>query len=409
MLRIFGLASVIAGGVFFYAANRAPLEQQALKPIAQQSRVPSRKPMPAVHSGFLFHQPQLLNFPVGYEMGTLAAGDLNGDSLIDLAVTSSFNGTCVIWMYPQMPGGSFDAPMSAATMDRCGVIAVADVNGDGNNDIITSDVHVLLSTPGGFSQAAYPASGGQMQVIDVDGDQDLDIVTVTTDSGMDVLYNDGTGTLSAPSHQDLPLGSYMDISQGDVNGDGRQDLVRSTGGTSWVFPKVSANRFHQLGYHSTRSRFANAIGDFNRDGRQDLAETISSDPVSVLISLQDQTGRLVPSVNLPTFFNPGPVEATDLDGDGLADLVVGHGSSFGFYLQGPAGLYPERIVSTGFPYAFSQTGAMIALDLDNDGYGDVVGGSYGGPLLIAKGHARYCQRIKSAEVCREVPAPGRGL
>src|SRR5207302_1601383 len=116
-------------------------------------------------------------------------------------------------------------------------VAVGDVNGDGRLDLVTAnytsnDVSVLLGTdPGSFQTQQTLAVGPlplSVAVADVNGDGRLDLVLPSrpgaATSDVSVLLGTGDGTFG-PLQQ---FGAGMRPSAavvGDVNGDGRPDLI----------------------------------------------------------------------------------------------------------------------------------------------------------------------------------------
>ncbi|MCL7457927.1 VCBS repeat-containing protein [Micromonospora echinofusca] len=190
-------------------------------------------------------------FAPGAEIG--AVGDVNGDGRADivafthnaagdvyvaLSTGASFAGTAVKWHEYFAIAGEYPA--------------LGDVNGDGRDDIITftqgphtaSDVIVALSTGTGFGPPQkwhdLFAVGAELpRVGDVDGDGRDDIVTFTCDANADVYAATSTGTSFAGTtvkwHDFFCLGGEFPY-LADVDGDGRDDIV--------VFTKGATNDVH---------------------------------------------------------------------------------------------------------------------------------------------------------------------
>ncbi len=143
-------------------------------------------------------QPQVNYRSGGYEPHSLAIGDLNGDGYPDLVVVSycqdltNCNGGIVSVLLGN-GDGTFHAPVSYSSggLDALSV-ATADVNGDGNLDVIVTnmvgnggngEVGVLVGNGDGTFQAAvtFPSGGNQPEsvvVSDVNGDSKPDVVLV---------------------------------------------------------------------------------------------------------------------------------------------------------------------------------------------------------------------------------------
>ena len=116
-----------------------------------------------------------------------------------------------------------------------------------------------------------------------------------------------------------------DIASGDLNADGRTDLVVPNPGTNeiYVFLGTSSGVPTRTKLTSVTNPTNAGIGDFNRDGKMDLAIThgeFSTAGVSILIG--NGSGGFGPPTNFPTTAWTHLVVA-DFNKDGDADVFIG--------------------------------------------------------------------------------------
>ena len=221
-------------------------------------------------------------------------------------------------------------------------ILTADMDGDGDLDIVTSDLvnatsaalTVYFREASDTGNPTAPATYTENEKIlalaggDFDGDGDVDVATLRKET-IGLRWNDGTGDLTNRGIIFRSPGSGDDeLLSADMNGDGIDDLVLAHAGLDQVHPFLGReNGSFQNGDpvatgNSPRSLVA---GDFDGDGDLDLATAnwISVD-LSVLINDSDPGGfSLNPATVVEIGGKPRDLAAADLDDDGRDDLVVG--------------------------------------------------------------------------------------
>ncbi len=176
-------------------------------------------------------------FPAGTHPYALAAGDVDGDGDNDL-VAANDDGNSMTVMFNDGTGAFTGA--QAYPMGRARGIALADFNGDGALDAVTSDFYTALGALGdevsvrlghgdgtfgpraGYRTQALPEDVG---VADFNGDGNLDlVVTCGVDDSMVVLRGNGDGTFMPFEAFD----AYSDpqgLALGDFDGDGDTDVA----------------------------------------------------------------------------------------------------------------------------------------------------------------------------------------
>jgi hypothetical protein len=162
------------------------------------------------------------------------AADFNGDGKVDLAVTNLSGNKVAILL--GNGDGTFNFPATYTVGTAPISIVSADLNGDGRADLVVGSagtlfqqnagLHVLRGNGDGSFQApdvySLPGSAASMLSADIDGDGNIDIV-VSTPAGTLVFPGTGTGALNSPVTY-LGFGSNALVT-GDFNGDGTSDVA----------------------------------------------------------------------------------------------------------------------------------------------------------------------------------------
>jgi hypothetical protein len=296
--------------------------------------------------------------------------DVNGDGLADI-VGFGQAGTLVAL---GTAGGSFAQPFVAVanfgvnqgwSSDNIFRRELADVNGDGRDDIVgfgTAGVLVSLAQAGGTFGAPTlastnfnPANGWTSQdgsartLADVNGDGFADIVGFGT-GGTLVALGTGTGSFGAATFAVANFGTNQGWASnnvfhrevGDVNGDGRADIVGfGTAGTLVALGQANGTfgaatfalgNFGTNQGWSTQDVFTRDLADVNGDGRDDI---VGFGIAGTFVAYGQANGSFSPaSFDLANFGrdqgwssdNIFHRELADVNGDGRAD-IVGFGQS----------------------------------------------------------------------------------
>jgi hypothetical protein len=198
-------------------------------------------------------QPAVAYTSGGIIATSVAVGDVNHDGKPDLLVANDCAGSCsqIKGAVAVLLGNGDGTLQTAISYDSGGSgansVTVADVNGDGNKDLLVSNlvpntVGVLLGNGDGTFQPAviYSSDPGatasvvaSVGVADINGDGKPDLLVVNQSVGGDgnnggaaaVLLGNGDGTFQAAVN--YLSGGYqaLRIGVGDVNEDGRLDLL----------------------------------------------------------------------------------------------------------------------------------------------------------------------------------------
>ena len=179
------------------------------------------------------------------------------------------------------------------------------------------------------SYARYPTGHGPAALAsgDLNGDGRQDLVTANEEGGsVSVLLNGGDGTF--PARRDYGTGGApTSVAVGDLNGDSKPDLVTASSQRNRVSVLLnngegtfSAARRYRVGRGPVRV----AIGDFDDDGKPDLI-VVNADGNSVSVLRNRGDGSFDPKVDDPAGDRPSSIAIADVNGNGTLDLAIGHG------------------------------------------------------------------------------------
>ena len=198
----------------------------------------------------------------------------------------------------------------------------------GSNDIRTSDTRTAQS----IGELGFVASGGGVLEVapvgqgvtdtDFDMDGDIDLLVANRRGPVRVLENDGRGTFVSVSPESLGIHHRAGdgVSTGDVNGDGRLDVLLTSNDEGHLYLGTSAGQFrHSQSFENTEG-YMGGFADLDCDGDLDLV--FAGDDV---IYINDGEGRFAPGPSLPTgaLDDPRAIAFADIDADGDLDFALG--------------------------------------------------------------------------------------
>ncbi|MBL8861826.1 MAG: FG-GAP repeat protein [Planctomycetes bacterium] len=261
--------------------------------------------------------------------------------------------------------------------DRLGawIRGAGDVNNDGRPDwIVGAPEDGNIISPGrGFARVYSGATGAVLHTllgvsngdrfgtsVDQAGDVNLDgfadvvvgapnVSSLGNNRGRVTIHSGATGaalfTFDGAVNNDR-LGTIV-VGVGDVNGDGRPDVLSASrdasgGGTQRgvvrVFSGLTGGILHDLAGGGNGQRLglsAAAIGDVTGDGRADFVVSTLTAGVRVYNGSTGGIAYTVPSPSPDDLFGASVGSIGDLTGDGVRDLLVGATQDANIFNQGP--------------------------------------------------------------------------
>jgi hypothetical protein len=245
----------------------------------------------------------------------------------------------------------------------------------GAGGVSTTGSTSTTSTQAPCLPTTYPVNTRPTGIVlaDLDGDGRLDVVvTNQEDQTVSVLRGNGDGTL-APQEV-LGIGARpRGIVAADLDGDGRLDLAVATSGNGSVGTRLNAGggifgspAFTQVGGPTASEPTGLAAADVDHDGRVDLVLTFPEEgTITVLQGKGDGAFTVGDSFPLGELSDsPDAIVAVDLDGDGWVDIVAATGGSEIVVLRNHGGVFATvEHVNAGAAEAY----AVLAADLDGSG------------------------------------------
>lgn len=341
-----------------------------------------------------------------------ALADLDGDGRQDIAVGSYSDSTLRIYRNQTVPGDAtpaFIAQAPVATTNNPDQLAIADINNDGLKDVVSIgdvishpvsvNLNITSLTAGtgpAFASgqgvgAAFTPSG--LALADADLDGRIDLFVAGLDGNVRVFRNTtapGSATVAFAAPVSLAVGgSSGALAAGDLDGDGRPDLVRANASANSI--SVLLNQGTTPGTISFSAPTLVPVGanvsdvlvaDLNVDGRPDIAAALfTGNQFAVLRNLTPPGGtlRLDAVVTRPVDGDALRLDAGDLNGDGMPDLAAALLDTGTVALARNSTAPDTASLSFTSRTGFAVNGKPYALDLadfDLDGRRDVLAPSF---------------------------------
>lgn len=309
-------------------------------------------------------------------------------------------------------------PVPVNGFNSTSAVAVGDVSGDGRADLLwiapgETNLQIRRQAADDSLDTGYTVAlrahavcpPNSIQIADLNGDGRLDVAVAEHGCGLELLLQNSAGVLEPSVF--LPTGNAQVVRVADLNRDGRADLVGVGSGTGTGTVSIWLQRSDASWGTATSVPLAHldtldmAIGDVNGDGRPDIVVASGGgglgQGLGLLLQRADGGFDTGGYLAVDPVWGAWGVGVADLNGDGRDDIVTGFlGAGLALFAQGPDGRLQAIQVLAGYDGARN----FHIADLNGDGRNDLVVFQQGlTPLVVATGQAdgtlRRAQQVEN--------------
>ena len=344
------------------------------------------------------------SYSVPQTTSAIVSGDFNRDGKPDLAVLNGQGASPEVTIFLATTAGHYSTTGTSYPLHNFpSDIRTADINNDGNLDLIVSFnsmpvISILYGNGDGTFRAGpdiattYNVGLEGFDLGDFNNDGNIDLAFIECDGGnvcdMRAMLGNGKGGFTQ-SYKIQMTGAARSILARDMTGDGKLDLILIRTSDVLLFGGDGTGRFTSFTKFTPPGHCTNVntcvdkldslvVADFNNDGRLDFAvkqaHTCGSSCGSNDVYVYKNTGTYAFSLATDVPFDTyagGMLLAADLNGDGNYDLLTVNGDHFGpgnGFAQG-AGNFTFTAENTNL---LIDTNYVTARDLNLDSRHDVV-------------------------------------
>ncbi len=330
------------------------------------------------------------NYYGRYNGGTIAVGDFDKDSDLDIACVNYDS----LYILKNSGSGTFSTSKAALYLGvRTLEIMSTDLNNDGRADLVTgnffvSTISIYLSSTSsstGFEPPIVYNTGLPIKISHGDFDNNTFEDVVVMNSGQNsftIFFNKGNGTFSDGVSYAAPHGAGS-VVVADVDGDSILDMVVGGGDGTTAYLQVfknSGTTFSLLQSFPITMDFLPreflSSGDFNQDNAVDLI-CLDWTKGFAYIKFNDGAGNFNSQITIATRQQPNSVNTGDYNSDGRTDWVIGNFSTLQTGFNDGNATFHYSYSAAGYP-----TGVTSG-DFNNDGKPDVVTTNYNDGTLSA--------------------------
>jgi hypothetical protein len=248
---------------------------------------------------------------------------------------------------------------------------------------------------GFFAVGSFPHA---VTLGDVNGDGKMDIVSANFSANtVSVRLGNGDGTFG--TKRDFTTGTGpASVTLGDVNRDGKLDIVSANSGSSHTVSVLlgNGNGFFGLNSDFGTGKYPTSVtlGDVNGDGKMDIISANSGITNTVSVLLGNGNGSFGPKNDFGTGAQAYSVTLGDVNGDGKLDIVSANrnANTVSVLLGNGNGAFgPKTDFSTG-----TRPNSVTLGDVNGDGKLDIVAANSNTnnvSLLLGNGNGTFAPKV----------------
>lgn len=263
----------------------------------------------------------------------------------------------------------------------CGLNLNAPDNGGNGTDPDTTAIYRNATSS---NLPELPGTSTKAKAGDIDNDGDLDLAVASELQSNKLLINNGAGEFSDESSSRLPAQQYdsRDLLIADLNNDGNQDLffVGNQNETNELYINDGGGTFSDLTNRIPLSGTSTSVTatDVDGDGSIDILIGNLGQNVMLMNSgnafFNNQTIQRLPQISDPT----RDIEFADINGDNRRDIIIGNENINRIWINTGQGFFSDQ-TENRLPLIneLEETYDVNIADIDGDGDRDLYFGNTG--------------------------------